>query len=160
MSSHGCHVVSYAARRGRGLGSQYNALRSLLATGCTRPFPSDAMYGLVASHVVTPWLHAGDRLGASWGTLLVRDAVESLPKGGDGLRIGMSILLIALGAIVAFAVNGETQGFGINTIGWILMILGTIGFLVSLAFSSSGARFGGHRRKTFEDGPWGSDQSP
>lgn len=46
--------------------------------------------------------------------------------------IGASILLIAVGAVMAYAVTVDTEGFNINTAGVILMIVGAIGLVVSL----------------------------
>ncbi|MGY6500098.1 MAG: hypothetical protein ACXIVQ_04245 [Acidimicrobiales bacterium] len=46
--------------------------------------------------------------------------------------IGGSIVLIAIGAVMAYAVTVETEGFNINTAGVILMIVGGIGLLASL----------------------------
>lgn len=40
--------------------------------------------------------------------------------------------MIALGAILAFAINASAEGFSINTAGWILMIVGVIGVVLSL----------------------------
>lgn len=49
------------------------------------------------------------------------------------MRIGSSIFLIALGAILAFAVNVNVIPYvDIHLIGWILMIVGLIGLVVSL----------------------------
>ncbi len=45
---------------------------------------------------------------------------------------GGSLFLIAVGAILAFAVSVETEGFNLNTIGIILMIVGGIGALLTL----------------------------
>lgn len=47
--------------------------------------------------------------------------------------IGGSLALLALGAILAFAVNVETSGFNINTAGIIMMIVGVIGLVVTMA---------------------------
>ena len=52
------------------------------------------------------------------------------------MGIGTSILLIAVGAILKFAVSVDTDGFNINTIGVILMIVGVIGLIVSLLMGS------------------------
>jgi hypothetical protein len=57
--------------------------------------------------------------------------------------IGVSILLIAAGAVLAFAVHVSTSGFNLHTIGWILMIVGAIGVLLSLIFWSSWGGVGG-----------------
>lgn len=48
------------------------------------------------------------------------------------MYIGFSIFLIALGAILTFAVNASAEGFNINTAGWILMIAGALGVVLSL----------------------------
>ena len=56
------------------------------------------------------------------------------------MGIGISILLIAVGAVMAFAVEVENaSGFNINTIGVILMGAGTLGLLAALVI------FGGRR---------------
>ena len=52
------------------------------------------------------------------------------------MGIGTSIFLIALGAILRFAVNAEVSGLEISTIGVILMVAGILGLLVSLYFMS------------------------
>jgi hypothetical protein len=46
--------------------------------------------------------------------------------------IGASIILIAVGAVMAYAVTVDTEGFNINTAGVILMVVGAIGLVVSL----------------------------
>ena len=48
------------------------------------------------------------------------------------MGIGVGLILIAVGAIMAFAVDVSTNGFNINTVGWILMIVGVVGILVDL----------------------------
>ena len=53
------------------------------------------------------------------------------------MGIGVSIFMIAVGAILAFAVSVQTDGFNLNTIGVILMIVGGLGLLLSLLFWSS-----------------------
>jgi hypothetical protein len=52
---------------------------------------------------------------------------------------GISLFLIAVGAILYFAVNATVSGLDIDTVGIILMIVGAIGFLWSL-FALFGAR--------------------
>ena len=59
------------------------------------------------------------------------------------MGIGVSVFLIAVGAILAFAVQIEpVAGLSIDTVGVILMIAGAIGLLWSLLFLSRG-RWGG-----------------
>ena len=48
------------------------------------------------------------------------------------MGIGVSIFLIALGAILTFAVNATVSGIDINTIGVILMVAGALGLIVTL----------------------------
>ena len=47
------------------------------------------------------------------------------------MGIGVSIFLIAVGAILSFAINTEAEGFNINAIGYILMACGALGLLVT-----------------------------
>lgn len=48
------------------------------------------------------------------------------------MALGTSLLLIAIGAILRFAISVSTHGFNIHTIGVILMIVGGVGLLISL----------------------------
>ena len=52
------------------------------------------------------------------------------------MGIGTSIFLLALGAILAFAVEFDVAGLDINTIGLILMAAGIIGLLISTLYLS------------------------
>jgi hypothetical protein len=74
------------------------------------------------------------------------------------MGVAMSLLLVAAGAIMRFAVSVTSTGFNIHMIGVILMIVGGVGFLTSLAFWSSWGGFGGssHRRETTVSGPEGT----
>jgi hypothetical protein len=47
------------------------------------------------------------------------------------MGIGVSIFLIAVGAILAFAVNFDVSGLDINVVGYILMIVGVIGLIMT-----------------------------
>jgi hypothetical protein len=53
------------------------------------------------------------------------------------MGIGVSLLLIAVGAVLTFAVHVSGHGFNLHTIGIILLVVGTIGALLSLIFWSS-----------------------
>ena len=64
------------------------------------------------------------------------------------MGIGVSLILIAVGAILTWAVNVSVSGLELNTIGVILMIVGAIGLLLSLMFWSSWGGVGGARRRT------------
>jgi hypothetical protein len=59
--------------------------------------------------------------------------------------ISLSILLIAVGAVLAWAVSAEVSGIDIQVAGIILVIVGAIGFVASLVFWSSWGGFGGAR---------------
>ncbi len=48
------------------------------------------------------------------------------------MTIGFSLFLIAVGAILRFAVTATVAGIDIQTVGVILMIVGAIGFALSL----------------------------
>ena len=59
------------------------------------------------------------------------------------MGISLSILLIAAGAILAWAVDAEVSGIDLQVAGVILVIVGAIGFIASLIFWSSWGGFGG-----------------
>jgi hypothetical protein len=69
------------------------------------------------------------------------------------MGIGVSLILIAAGAILTWAVTATVNGVDINTIGVILMVVGAVGLLLSLMFWSSWGGFGGYsrRRTTYVD---------
>ena len=73
------------------------------------------------------------------------------------MGLGVSIFLIAVGAILTWAVNATVSGLELNTIGVILMIVGILGLVLSMIFWSSWGGFanGGSRRRTtyVDDGP-------
>jgi hypothetical protein len=59
------------------------------------------------------------------------------------MGMGVSLLLVAAGAILVWAVNATVSGVELTTIGWILLIVGAVGALLSLVFWSSWGGFGG-----------------
>ena len=62
------------------------------------------------------------------------------------MRIGTSVVVMAIGAVLTFAVETESaEGFNINTAGIILMIAGAIGLIASLVL------FSPRRRETVVD---------
>jgi hypothetical protein len=70
------------------------------------------------------------------------------------MGLGVSIFLIAIGAILAFAVSATVSGVDIHTIGWILLLVGLGGAILSMIFWSSwGGRAYGRRRTTYVDEP-------
>jgi hypothetical protein len=68
------------------------------------------------------------------------------------MGISVSILLIAVGAILTWGVTAEAEGLDVNAIGVILLIVGLLGLVISMIFWSS---WGGFRRRTtyVEGGP-------
>jgi hypothetical protein len=64
------------------------------------------------------------------------------------MGIGVSLILVAAGAILTWAVNATVSGLNIHTIGVILLVVGIVGFLVSLVFWSSWGGFGGRTAAT------------
>jgi uncharacterized protein DUF6458 len=48
------------------------------------------------------------------------------------MGIGVSLFLLAVGAILTFAVDVTTEGFNLDTIGVILMVVGGLGLLLFL----------------------------
>ena len=65
--------------------------------------------------------------------------------------LGISLILIAVGAILAFAVTATATGVAIPTIGVILMIVGAIGLVMSLLFMMSFSPWGRHDDHTHVD---------
>ncbi len=63
------------------------------------------------------------------------------------MGFGTSLVLIAIGAILRFAVSVTTTGFNLHTIGVILLIIGGVGLLVSMIFWSSLGLGRGYRRE-------------
>jgi hypothetical protein len=56
------------------------------------------------------------------------------------MRLGSSLFLIAVGAILYFAVTAELAGIEIQTVGLIFMIIGVIGFALSLLWMNAASR--------------------
>ena len=69
------------------------------------------------------------------------------------MGLGVGIFLTALGAILAFAVSADVSGVNIHTVGWILMIVGIAGVILSLIFWSSwaGPGYFSRRRTAYVD---------
>ena len=74
------------------------------------------------------------------------------------MGLGVGLILAAAGAVLAFAVNTDVSGVNIHTIGWILLIVGIVGILLSLVFWSSWAGpgyFSRRRTAYYDEGPAG-----
>jgi hypothetical protein len=73
------------------------------------------------------------------------------------MGLGIGLLLVAGGAVLAFAVTSDVNGVNIHTIGWILLIVGIVGIVLSMIFWSSwaGPGYFARRRTYVDDGPSG-----
>ena len=70
------------------------------------------------------------------------------------MGFGASLILIAVGAILTWAVHPQHSGtVDVNTVGVILMVVGLVGFLLSLAFWSTWWGPGYFRRSYGTEGP-------
>jgi Zn-dependent protease with chaperone function len=66
------------------------------------------------------------------------------------MGIGVSIFLLAVGAILTFAVNASASGFNLDTVGIILMLGGALGLLLTLVFWSSFSPWSRRRRQVID----------
>ena len=78
------------------------------------------------------------------------------------MGFGTSIVLIAAGAILRFAVSVTTTGFNLHSIGLILIIVGALSLVLSIMFWSTWGGFGGgagggyrRQRRVSSDGAGG-----
>jgi hypothetical protein len=71
------------------------------------------------------------------------------------MGLGVSLFLIAAGAILTWAVSAEVSGVDIQVVGVILLVVGIVGLLLSLMFWSSWGGPGAftRRREYVEEGP-------
>ena len=69
------------------------------------------------------------------------------------MGFGSGVFLLAVGAILRFAVDVSTKGVDWHVVGVILMIAGALLIVLSLIFWSTWGGF--HRREYVEDGPGG-----
>lgn len=69
------------------------------------------------------------------------------------MGLGVGVLLAAVGAVLAFAVNATVSGVNIHAVGWILLIVGIVGVALSMIFWSSwaGPGYFTRRRTTYVD---------
>jgi hypothetical protein len=66
------------------------------------------------------------------------------------MGIGVSLFLIALGAVLTWAVKATISGLDLNVVGIILMVVGGLGLLLTLLFWSDSAPL--RRRSVTDDG--------
>ena len=74
------------------------------------------------------------------------------------MGIGVSLILLAVGLVLALAVDYDAAGVDIQTIGWIVTIVGAVGLVLSMIFWNSwaGPGYWSRRRATYVDeGPAG-----
>jgi H+/Cl- antiporter ClcA len=64
------------------------------------------------------------------------------------MGVTASLLLSAAGAVLIWAVSATTSGINIHTVGVILLIVGIIGFVISLFFWQSWGGFHGTASRT------------
>lgn len=69
------------------------------------------------------------------------------------MGLPVSLILIAVGAVLAWAVHVDSNGFNVHAVGYILLIVGIIGALISMVFWSSwaGPGYWTRRRTTYVD---------
>jgi hypothetical protein len=72
---------------------------------------------------------------------------------GGRMGLGVGIFLIAVGAILTFAVNATSSSVNVDAVGWILMAVGLTSILLSLLFwqSWAGPGYWSRRRTTYVD---------
>lgn len=72
------------------------------------------------------------------------------------MPLGTSIFLIAVGAILRYAVTATVSGISITTVGLILMIVGAIGLVLSIFYMISAGTRGGRvvRERVVERDPY------
>lgn len=68
------------------------------------------------------------------------------------MRIGASLALVALGAILRWAITADLEGVDLNLIGVILMVVGVIGLILSLIFIATRRRTDVIHRSVGPDG--------
>jgi hypothetical protein len=73
------------------------------------------------------------------------------------MGIGVSLLLVAAGAILVWGVNSDIGSVNEDAIGWILMIVGLVGLVLSLIFWSTWAGPGYWSRRR---GPYAEEPEP
>jgi hypothetical protein len=71
------------------------------------------------------------------------------------MTIGFSLSLIAVGAIVRYAVTAEVEGVQLDEVGLILMIVGVVGFVISLLY---GVLWAGERSRYYRF--WSRERYP
>ena len=68
------------------------------------------------------------------------------------MGIGVGIFLIAVGAILTFAIDVQANGIDLDVVGVILMIVGVIGIFASFVLFGDNGYYGRSRRVVYDDG--------
>ncbi len=77
------------------------------------------------------------------------------------MTIGVSMLLVALGAILVWGIERDAEGLNIDAIGVILMVIGLLGFLISMIFWSEWSPiYRGRRRYAETDAGYSRGYAP
>ncbi|HEX6338116.1 MAG TPA: DUF6458 family protein [Jiangellaceae bacterium] len=70
------------------------------------------------------------------------------------MGIGVGVFLLAVGAILAFAIEFDVAGVSIDVMGWILMIAGALAILLELLVFAPRRRTGRTvTERTYDDEP-------
>jgi hypothetical protein len=64
------------------------------------------------------------------------------------MGVATSIIVFAVGAILRFATTVTSTDFNLHTVGVIFMVVGVVGFVVSLLFWASWGGFGSWHRSS------------
>jgi hypothetical protein len=65
--------------------------------------------------------------------------------------IGASVVLMAVGAVMTFALEASLEGIDLDAVGIILMIAGAVGLLLSLLFWRDAAPWAGRGRTVVQE---------
>jgi hypothetical protein len=71
------------------------------------------------------------------------------------MRIGLGLILLAVGAVLTWAVNATVSGVDIKVVGVILMVVGALGIILSLLTLESFRGPGEAHRRDAVTGPDG-----
>ena len=75
----------------------------------------------------------------------------------SGMTIGTSLLLIAVGAILNYAVTADLEGIDLQTVGVILMLIGILGLILSLLYTFVWSESAQRRRRGGAGDAYGYD---
>jgi len=81
-----------------------------------------------------------------------RETHSGSPGEGTDMKTATGLMLIALGAILAFAVNGHPTWLNIQVVGWVIMLTGGAGMMIPAA-GYAAVRRRVVRRRISTDGP-------